>query len=91
MKLFLCRNQLLGPILSALRILFPRLTSLSPALQTTGLDLWAAILPELNLCLETEDISLRAQMAIVRGSKDQLLLFEKDLRFPLLAQAKKRN
>ena len=38
------------------------LTSLSPVLQTAGLDLWAAILPELNLCLETEDISLRAQM-----------------------------
>lgn len=65
----------LGPILSALRILFPHLTSLSPVLQTAGLDLWAAILPELNLCLETEDISLRAQMAIVRGPKDQLLLF----------------
>lgn len=68
-------NQLLGPILSALRILFPHLTSLFPVLQTAGFDLWAATLPELNLCLETEDISLRAQMAIVRGPKDQLLLF----------------
>lgn len=72
-------GKLIAPILGTLRILFsptdnPCLISLSVDLQTAGVPLWETTLPELSLYLQLYGIRLRAQMAILKGFQEPMLM-----------------